>query len=125
QAEKSGSFTNTQRLLQWHNKAVDPPGDARSETWFTYHLGKLLKQKAAKEQNKQNEGMNALTWDYPTEGAIAEPKAEAILAEINGWKCEDKSLLGTFEDLKADGSTASGCWIYTGVMPEEGRNRAN
>ncbi len=44
-AEKSGSVTNTQRLLQWHNKAVDPPGDARSETWFIYHLGRLLKGK--------------------------------------------------------------------------------
>src|SRR5690348_8395390 len=35
-AEKDGAFTNTQRLLQWHEKAVDPPGDARSETWFIY-----------------------------------------------------------------------------------------
>jgi formate dehydrogenase major subunit len=125
QAEKSGSFTNTQRLLQWHNKAIDPPGDARSEAWFIFHLGKLLKEKAAKERTPKNAAINALTWNYPTEGAMAEPKAEAVLAEINGWKCEDKSLLGTFEDLKPDGSTASGCWIYTGVMPEDGRNRAN
>ncbi len=49
QAEKSGSFTNTQRLVQWHNQAVEPPGDARSETWFTYHLGRLLKEKAARQ----------------------------------------------------------------------------
>ena len=28
--EKEGTFTNTQRLLQWREKAVDPPGDARS-----------------------------------------------------------------------------------------------
>ena len=45
-AEKDGSFTNTQRLLQWHEKAVDPPGDARSEPWFVYHLGRRLKAKA-------------------------------------------------------------------------------
>ena len=37
--EKDGTFTNTQRLLQWHHKAVEPPGDARSDLWFTYHLG--------------------------------------------------------------------------------------
>src|SRR5437870_8474382 len=30
-AEKEGAFTNTQRLLQWREKAVDPPGDCRSE----------------------------------------------------------------------------------------------
>ena len=41
--EKEGSFTNTQRLLQWHDKALDPPGDARSELWFTYHLGRIIR----------------------------------------------------------------------------------
>jgi formate dehydrogenase major subunit len=123
--EKSGSFTNTQRLLQWHNKAIDPPGEARSETWFTYHLGRLLKEKAARERTSKNAAMNALTWELPTEGTIAEPKAEAILAEINGRRLVDNKLLSTFEDLKKDGSTVSGCWIYTGVMPEEGKNRAN
>ena len=45
-AEKEGSFTNTQRLLQWHEKAVDPPGDCRSEVWFIYHLGRRLKAMA-------------------------------------------------------------------------------
>ena len=44
-AEKDGCFTNTQRLLQWHEKAVDPPGDARSEAWFVYHLGRRLKRR--------------------------------------------------------------------------------
>ena len=29
--EKAGTFTKTQRMLQWHDKAVDPPGDATSE----------------------------------------------------------------------------------------------
>ncbi len=42
-AEKDGTFTNTQRLLQWHEKAVEPPGDCRSEAWFAYHLGRRLK----------------------------------------------------------------------------------
>ncbi len=37
--EKDGTFTNTHRLIQWHDKLVDPPGDCRSETWFYYHLG--------------------------------------------------------------------------------------
>jgi formate dehydrogenase major subunit len=42
-AEKDGTFTNTQRLIQWHDKAVEPPGDARSDLWFMYHLGQRLK----------------------------------------------------------------------------------
>ncbi len=45
--EKSGSFTNTQRMLQWHHAAVEPAGDARSELWFTYWLGRLIRSKLA------------------------------------------------------------------------------
>ena len=33
-----------------------------------------------------------LTWDYPVEGALAEPDAEAVLAEINGWDADGKPL---------------------------------
>ena len=46
-AEKDGTFTNTQRMLQWHEKAVEPPGDCRSDAWFVFHLGRRLKAKAA------------------------------------------------------------------------------
>ena len=45
--EKSGSFTNTQRMLQWHHTAVEPAGDARSDLWFTYHLGRMIREKLA------------------------------------------------------------------------------
>ncbi len=44
-AEKEGAFTNTQRLLQWREKAVDPPGDCRSESWFIHQLALRLMQK--------------------------------------------------------------------------------
>ena len=44
--EKDGSFTNTQRLLQWHHKAVEPKGDARSDLWFYYHLGRMRQGEA-------------------------------------------------------------------------------
>jgi formate dehydrogenase major subunit len=123
-AEKEGTFTNTQRLLQWREKAVEPPGDARSEAWFIVHLGRRLKEKAARDRRAMNEGLNALWWDYETEGPHAEPKMEEILKEINGWTIADHKLVGGFKELKDDGSTACGCWIYSGVFPEEGKNRA-
>src|SRR5215217_2317361 len=40
--EKEGTFTNTQRLLQWRDKALEPPDDARSELWFMHHLAKRV-----------------------------------------------------------------------------------
>lgn len=126
-AEKEGCFTNTQRLLQFHEKAVDPPGDARSETWFMVHLGKRLKEKAAHTRRRRNAGLRALTWDYPLrggQGEPGEPDAEAVLKEINGFTVADRKLVKDYKALKADGSTACGCWIYSGVYPEEGENKA-
>ena len=124
-AEKSGTFTNTQRLLQYRNKAVEAPGDSRNETWFIYHLGRRLKEKARSDPRPRNAGLSALTWDYPVEGQRREPKAEAVLKEINGWTARDQNQLGHIEELRSDGSTACGAWIYCGVYPEAGRNRAN
>ena len=123
-AEKAGTFTNTQRLLQHREKAIPPPGDARSETWFVFHLGRRLKKMAEREDGKIHDGLRALTWDYSTEGKDADPKAEDVLREINGWSLPERIQLSHIKDLKNDGSTACGAWIYCGVFPEEKRNRA-
>lgn len=123
-AEKAGTFTNTQRLLQYREKAIDPPGDARSELWFMYHLGLRLKKKAMADGRARNDGLRALTWDYATEGRHAEPRVEVVLREINGYSLPERKQLEHIKDLKNDGSTACGAWIYCGVFPEENRNRA-
>ena len=112
--EKSGSFTNTQRMLQWHHEAVPPAGDARSDLWFTYHLGRRIREKLAASTDDRDRPLLDLTWDYPVTGPLDEPSAEAVLAEINGWDAEGQPLSG-FAQLKDDGSTACGCWIYSGA----------
>ncbi len=116
--EKSGSFTNTQRLLQWHHKAIDPPGAARSELWFMYHLGRRLQELYADSDDPKDRPIKDLKWDYPTEGPMAEPNAEAVLQEINGYRVSDRSLVSSFSDLQDDGSTACGCWIYSGCYKD-------
>ena len=114
--EKSGSFTNTQRLLQWHPKAIEPPGDARSELDFVFKLGKRLKHLYRNEYDQpRNWPIRDLTWDYPTEGPLNEPHAEAVLHEINGYTMADRKPVEGFTSLKDDGSTACGCWIYSGA----------
>jgi formate dehydrogenase major subunit len=120
--EKDGSFTNTQRLLQWHHQAVEPAGDARSDLWFTYHLGRKIREKLAGSPDEMDRPLLDLTWDYPTSGALAEPGAEAVLAEINGWDAKGRPL-SSYEQLNDDGSTACGCWIYCGVYAA-GENQA-
>ena len=118
--EKSGSFTNTQRLLQWHHQAVEPAGDARSDLQFTYDLGRRIRAKlaaAATDTSEMDRPVLDLTWDYPTTGDLAEPDADAVLAEING-RGPDGQPLSSYTQLTADGSTACGCWIYCGVRAD-------
>ena len=129
--EMEGTFTNTQRLIQAHDKAVDPPDEARSDTWFTYHLGKRLKAMYKEPASPRDWAIRNLAWEYePEAGEVAawrvkdEPSAYRILKEINGYAVADGKPLPTFAVLKEDGSTACGAWIYTGVIPEEGKNRA-
>jgi len=141
--EKEGSLTNTQRLLQWHSKAVDPAGDRRSDAWFFYNLGKRLKQLYAGSTDPKDQPLLNLTWDYNfdehprlPDGTLSriegEPDLEKVLMEMNGHRLDEADprtgrprLVSGFSELKDDGTTASGCWVYSGVFPEPGRNRAN
>ncbi len=152
--EKEGSYTQTQRLLQWREQAIAPPGDARSEAWFVHQLALRLRRRALASDDPRDQALRALDWWYP-EDEHGEPRMEAVLAEINGWQRdpdaadagEDATLpadaargsvhardregrphhgaqVRGFGALAADGSTACGCWIYSGVYGPDGLNRA-
>ncbi len=121
--EKEGTFTQTQRMLQWREKAVEPSGDCRSELWFFYHLGRLVRERLAGSTEERDRPVLDLAWDYPVAGAYDEPSAEAVLKEINGYEIGSGRPLSTFTEMKDDGSTLGGCWIYTGVFAD-GVNQA-
>ncbi len=111
--EKDGTFTNTQRLLQWHDQAVAPPGDCQSELDFYYELGRVIREKLTGSTDPRDRPILDLVWDASD--------AEAVLREINGQDADGRLLSG-FAELRADGSTACGCWIYSGCF-EGGVNR--
>ena len=148
-AEKEGAFTNTQRLLQWREKAVDPPGDCRSDAWFVHQLALRLIAKAKASNDPIDQPLRALDWWYP-EDELGDTRMEAVLAEINGWHTAPVAAgarprgshglsfgrdrdgnphhgpqVNGFAELKADGSTACGCWIYSGVFGRDRVNKAN
>ncbi len=118
--EKDGTFTQTQRMLQWHHKAVEPPGDCRSELHFFFHLGRKIRERLAGSTARRDAPMLDLTWDYPVD-EHDDPSADAVLREINGAHLTgDKAgqMLTSYTEMTADGSTAGGCWIYTGVYAD-------
>lgn len=71
-AEKEGTFTNTERRIQRVRKAVEPPGEARLDTWIITELAQRLI------------ALNAATPD-PAAPWFAWPQRTApeIMAEIN------------------------------------------
>ena len=84
--EKEGTFTNTQRLLQWRDKALDPPGDARSELWFMHHLAKRVQAHYAGSSDPTRLADPQPHLGLPrARRASREPDAEAVLREINGY----------------------------------------
>jgi formate dehydrogenase major subunit len=116
--EKEGHFTNTQRLLQWRDKALDPPGDARSELHFMHHLAKRVMAHYADSTDDKDWPLRHLKWDYSEHGEHAEPHSEDVLREINGYEVATGRHLSGFAELEADGTTACGCWIYSGCFAD-------
>jgi formate dehydrogenase major subunit len=116
--EKDGAFTNTQRLLQWHFKALEPEADRRSDLWFVYHLGRKIREKLADSTDARDKPLLELNWYYGTSGPHGDPSADEVLREISGVGPDGKAI-GAYTELKADGSTMSGCWIYCGSYAEE------
>ena len=121
--EKEGSFTQTQRLVQWRDKALDPPGDARSELWFIHHLFKKVRARYEGSTDPKDWPVLNCHWPYAEAGEIREPDAHEVLKEINGYTVADGKPVSGFAALKDDGSTACGCWIYSGVF-KDGVNQA-
>jgi len=115
--EKDGNFTNTQRLLQWHSKALEPPGEARSELHWIYHLGRTIREKLAGSTDPKNRPILDLTWDYPLVGVHDEPDAQHVLQEING-RGPTGEFLPSYDELKDDGSTVCGSWIHCGIYKD-------
>jgi formate dehydrogenase major subunit len=125
-AEKAGTFTNTMRLVQFHEKAVDPPGDANSDLTFTYDLGKRLKALYADSTRAIDRPIQQITWDYesddPRERALGEPGVEKVMREINGYRVASGEHLRGADQIRDDGSTVCGAWVYSGMFPEPGAN---
>jgi len=118
--EKEGSVTNSGRWAQWRYKAVEPPGEAKSDLWILNALYSHIKELYEREGGAYPAPILNLNWDYGED----EPDAHKIAKEINGYDISTGKQLPSFAQLKDDGSTASGNWLYCGSYTEEGNMMA-
>ena len=126
--EKEGTMVQTSRMLQWHDKAIEPAGDSKSDAWYITWFMRRMKELYAGSTDPKDRPILDTTWNYehddPHERAKGEPSVLKTLREINGFAVATGKQVSGFADLKDDGSTACGCWIYSGVCPDERTNRA-
>ncbi|MBW1974583.1 MAG: formate dehydrogenase subunit alpha [Deltaproteobacteria bacterium] len=91
-AEKEGSYTNTERRVQWSEKALDPDGDAKPDLWIIGELGKRLKIWGYTP--RPDEILREINRVVPQYGGIT---PERLRLSKNGliWPCQNESHPGT------------------------------
>ena len=134
-AEDEGALVNSGRWLQWHWPGATPPGEAKTDTWIMAQIFLRVKALYEKEGGAFSDPITKLYWPYKDPN---DPLAEELARELNGYVVETvtdpsdptKVLLekgkqvAAFGVLRDDGTTACGCWIYSGCFTEAGNNMA-
>jgi formate dehydrogenase major subunit len=130
-AEKDGSFTNSARWIQWKWKALDPPGQIKSDQEIIARLFLAVRDLYKKEGGALPEQVLNVDWSYSNPTA---PDLSEVLKELNGKALADlpdpkdkTKVLKTagqqvdgFAQLQDDGSTMCGNWLMSGVFTEAG-----
>jgi len=113
--EYAGTFSNTGRVVQWFYKTAEPKGYAKPDGDILSAIQKKLVElyKADAKAPNRDAVLN-LYWPYGDKVDL-----EQVLAELNGYNWATKKRLKNFTVLAADGSTACGNWVYSGVYPDE------
>ncbi len=114
--EKNGTISNSGGMVQWRHAAVKPPGQAKSDGEIVDLVFRKVRDLVKDSKEPRDEIIRKAFWTYTT--------AEDVLREINGYAVRDNpetglkkgDLVRKVGDLRADGSTSSGCWIYAGVF---------
>jgi formate dehydrogenase major subunit len=114
--EKNGTISNSGGMVQWRHAAVKPPGESKPDGEIVDLVFRQVRDLVKDSTKPQDEIVQKAFWTYTT--------AEDVLREINGYALRDNpetglkkgDLVRKVSDLRSDGSTSSGCWIYAGVF---------
>jgi formate dehydrogenase major subunit len=134
-AEEEGSLTNSSRWLQWHWKGAEPPAEARSDLQIMGGIFTRMRKLYETEGGAFPDPIVNLTWPYsdpnsPTAVELAKEYSGKALKDLADPKDPTKitrkagEQLAGFAELRNDGSTTSGCWIFCGAWGPNGNNMA-
>jgi formate dehydrogenase major subunit len=130
-AEEDGALTNSSRWLQWHWKGAEPPGEARSDLRIMGEIFARMRALYVAEGGSYPDPIVKLSWPYSNPSS---PGPEELAREYSGKALRDLTdpktptlvvrkageQLAGFGELRDDGSTSSGCWIFCGAWGPTG-----
>ena len=130
-AEEDGALVNSARWLQWHWKGAEPPGEARSDLQIMGELYTRLRALYKTEGGAFPDPIVNLYWPYarpasPTPEELAKEYSGRALKELTDPKNptvvtrKAGEQLAGFAELRDDGSTLSGCWLFCGAWGPAG-----
>ena len=130
-AEEEGAVVSSSRVLQWHWKAAEPPGEAWTDIRIMSGLHLRLKELYNKQGGRFGDPIQKLWWPYahaaePTPAEVAKEYSGRALVDLKDPADPTKvtrkagEQLAGFAELKDDGSTLCGCWIFSGAWTQAG-----
>lgn len=134
-AEDEGSITNSSRWLQWHWKAAPPPGEAKTDIDIMAELFVRMRALYRQDGGAFPDPIVNLSWPYKVPHM---PGPDELAKEYNGKALVDLTdpndpgkvlvkageQLSGFGQLRDDGSTTSGCWVWCGAWTAAGNQMA-
>jgi formate dehydrogenase major subunit len=109
--EKEGTISGSGRLVQWRYAGVNPPGEAKSDLEIFDTLFNKVRELYKTSTDPKDIPLQKAIWNYPSTG-----RSEAVLKEIGGFDSATGQPVNGIADLKDDGTTSSGAWIYAGIF---------
>ena len=114
--EKIGSINNSGRWIQWREKAVEPPGECKSDFEMMMLIWDKLCELYRREGGACPDQILKTNMNYRINGKA---DLRALCWALNGYTVKDQKLIPGYAALKADGTTACGIWIFSGYYNNE------
>src|SRR5699024_2393678 len=128
-AEEEGALVNSGRWLHWHWKAAEPPGEAKSDIEIMATVYQHIRELYEQEGGAYPDPILNLYWPYthandPHAAELGQEYSGRALVDLHDPNDPDNVIrkageqVSGFGELRDDGTTLGGCWIFVGSRPK-------
>ena len=114
--EKNGTITNSGGMVQWRHAAVKPPGQASPTARSSTSSSATCAIWSRTRRSRRTRSSRRPSGPTPRPRTCCARSTATPLRDIPETGLKTGDLVRKVSDLKADGSTSSGVWIYAGVF---------